>query len=235
MRIILLSFTLILLSLFSVTVVAQENKQVELTDIPQFTLRTSLTSWADYDAGLMLGINYRWHKNFSASFEPTWIFFSPFTDGGARLSPSGIKIRADLRYHFTKKQRKNPEAFLAPEFHYKHTKMEREDRFGINCQNGQCAYFQEAVYSQLKNEVGALLKAGIIVPMGFISRKDRVFLELYLGFGIKQLKFRETNIPEGASFVNPPYRSPLGIRNSGDRNRYTLPMMPAGLKLLLTL
>ena len=235
MRIIPLALSFLLFCFFPAPVSAQKNKQVYQDKLPALNLRTSLSSWAEFDAGLMLGINYRWHKNFSATFEPTWIFFSPFTDEGRKLSPSGIKIRSDLRYHFARKRKKNPETFLAPEFHYKHTKTRREDLFGINCQNGQCAYFQEAVYSQLKNEVGALLKAGIIFPMGFISKKERLFLELYFGLGVKGMKFTQTGIPEGGSFVRPPRRSPLALRNSWVSDRYTLPMMPLGLKLLFSL
>ncbi|MEO6611158.1 MAG: hypothetical protein ABIT05_03465 [Chitinophagaceae bacterium] len=235
MRIINLYLIFILYCFFSAPVAAQETKQVYPDKLPAVNIRTSLSSWAEFDAGLMLGINYRWHKNFSASFEPTLIFFTPFSDEGGKVSPSGIKIRSDLRYHFARKRKKSPETFLAPEFHYKYTKTRREGLFGINCQNGQCAYFQEAVYSQLKNEVGALLKAGIIFPMGFISKKERLFLELYFGLGVKGLKFRETDIPPGGSFVHSPNRSPLNFRNSWGRDHYNVPMMPLGLKLLFSL
>ncbi|MEO7924857.1 MAG: hypothetical protein ABIR30_14330 [Chitinophagaceae bacterium] len=226
----LTGFALFFLSLKSP---AQSNEQGK--EYRTFSLRTSLSSWAEYDAGIMLGINYRWHKNFSASLEPTWIFFSPFTNQGERISPSGVKIRADLRYHFPKKRKNSAEGFIAPEFHYKYTKTEKEDVFGINCQNGQCAYFQEAVYSQLKNELGALVKAGIIAPLGFISKKDRLFLELHLGLGAKQMKFRETDLPPGGSFVNPPFRGGLGINNGTDRNRFVVPILPLGFKLVLAI
>lgn len=203
--------------------------------ISSFNIRTSLLSWAEYDAGVMLGVNYRWSRNFSASLEPTWIFFCPYETNGRRLSPSGIKIRSDLRYHFPKKNRNSLEGFLGPEFHYKHTSTEREDVFGINCQNGQCAYFQEAVYTQLKNEWGGLLKAGIIAPLGFISKKDRLFLEMHLAVGAKKLIFKEVDLPLGGSFRNPPFRGGLGFNDGTDRNRFVVPLLPVGFKLVLAI
>ncbi len=220
----------------SMNVSAQKSKQSDEGFYPQFSLHTSLTSYLDYDAGIMLGINYRWSKNFSASFEPTWIFYNGFvTDGDQKISPSGFKIRSDFRYHFDKRTKRSLDAFIAPEFHYKYTKTKKEDRFGINCQNGQCAYFQDAVYSELKNEIGVLLKAGIIAPLTFISKSNRLLLEMYTGFGLKQLKFKETDLPVGGSFINPPDRSLLSIGNTTDRNTYTRPMLPAGFKLIFLL
>lgn len=221
---------------FSMTVSAQNNTQNDNDSYPQFSLHTSLTSWLDYDAGIMLGINYRWSQKFSASFEPTWIFYNGLvTNPDEKIFPSGIKIRSDLRYHFPKKTKKSLDAFAGPELHYKRTKTEKEDRFGINCQNGQCAYFQDAVYTEIKNEIGALIKAGIVAPLTFISKNNRLGLELYAGFGIKQLKFRETDLPTGGSFINPPDRRLLRFDNTTDRNTYSLPMLPGGLKLILKL
>ncbi len=226
----------ILILVFSSTVSAQKNSKTLKQSYKEFSLRSSLTSFFDYDAGIMLGVNYRWSEHFSASFEPTWIFYNSFiTAGEARIVPSGIKIRADVKYHFPKRSKKSLEAFVAPEFHYKYTKTEKEDLFGINCQNGQCAFFQEAVYKELKNEIGGLLKAGIIAPLTFISKQDRLFLEIHSGLGVKHLRFRETDLPVGGSFVNPPDRSFLSFGNITDRNTSTRPMLPFGLKLFYIL
>ena len=216
---------------FSMTVSAQKSKQGYESSYPEFNLRTSLTSFFDYDAGIMLGINYRWNEHFSASFEPTWIFYNSFiTEGASKIIPSGLKVRADFRYHFSKKTKRSLDFFVAPEFHYKHTKTKKEGLFGINCQNGQCAYFQTAVYTDIKKEIGGLLKLGLITPFPFVNN-DHWLLELYVGLGIKRLDFRETNLPVGGSFVNLPNRTPFGQPSSG----FGLPMLPAGLKLIFVL
>ena len=160
-----LSLPGILLLVFSLTVSAQKSKQDRQVSYPEFSLRTSFTSFLDEDAGIMLGVNYRWSQKFSVSFEPTWIFFTVFnSDAGEKIYPSGIKIRTDLKYHFPKKQRRSPDFFIAPEFHYKYTKTQIEDLFGMNCQNGQCAFFQDAVYTDIKREIGGLVKMGLIIP-----------------------------------------------------------------------
>ena len=221
---------------FSLTISAQKNKQAVEDSYPEFSLRTSLTSFLDYDAGIMLGINYRWSKNFSASFEPTWIVYNGFViNRDEKIFPSGIKIRADIRYYFNKRTKNSSDFFLAPEFHYKNTKTDREDRFGINCQNGQCAYFQDAVYTEHKREIGGILKAGLILPLFFIGKNDRWFFEMSTGIGVKQLKFRETNLPTGGSFVNPPNRNRLSFGNITNRNVFSRPMLPFGFKLAFVL
>lgn len=221
--------------LFSLPVSSQTNKKAYNDSYKEFSLRTSLTSYLDYDAGIMLGINYRWNEKFSASFEPTWIFYNAFyTNSFDRIFPSGIKIRADLRYHFEKKRSKSPEFFIAPEFHYKYTKTELEDFFGINCQNGQCAYYQNAVYTDIKHEIGGIFKIGMITNWPFVKSK-RWYFELYSGFGAKQLKFKEIDLPVGGSFVNPPNRNFLSIGNQNLRNTTTRIMFPAGLKLIFVL
>ncbi len=223
------------LSLFSITGMAQTDKKTFNDSYKEFSLRTSLTSYFDYDAGIMLGVNYRWSEHLSASFEPTWIFFSPFTtDGVSKIIPTGIKIRADLRYHFERRNSRSPDFFVAPEFHYKNTKTEKEDRFGINCQNGQCAYFQDAVYTDIKNEVGGQVKLGMITPFPFV-KNEKWLLEFYAGFGAKVLKFREENLPLGGSFVSPPDRNFLNFGNPTQQNTSNRPMLPGGLKLIFVL
>jgi hypothetical protein len=229
-------YLILLLGLFlSINVLAQTNKKAYNDSYKEFSLRTSLTSFFDYDAGIMLGVNYRWSEHLSASFEPTWIFYNGFiTAGENKIFPTGIKIRADLRYHFEKRKSRSPDFFVAPEFHYKYTKTEKEDRFGINCQNGQCAYFQDAVYTDIKNEVGGQVKLGMITPFPFV-KNEKWLLEFYTGFGAKILTFREENLPLGGSFVNPPDRTFLNFGNPTSRNTSNRPMLPAGLKLIFVL
>jgi hypothetical protein len=216
--------------LFSVAISAQKITQSNGESYPGFSLHSSLTSYFDEDGGVNLGFGYRWNKHFSASLSPTWIFYSFYTDRATANNPSGIKIRADLKYHFNKRKPRSPDFYMAPEFHFKHTKTKKEDEFGINCLNGQCAFFQNAVYSDIKNEIGGLVKTGIIFPLRFV-KNHRWLLDMYIGLGAKQFKFRETDLPTGGSFVSLPSRGILG--DTGDS--YALPMVPAGFKLIFIL
>ncbi len=216
--------------LFSLTVSAQKTRQSNGESYPGFSLHTTLTSFLDYDGGIMLGVNYRWSKHFSASVEPTWIFFCFYKDGNSKIIPSGIKIRADLKYFFSKRRPRHPDFYIAPEFHYKNTNTKKEELFGINCQNGQCAFFQNAIYTDIKNEIGGLVKTGIIFPLRFV-KDHRLLFDVYIGLGAKQLNYRETDLPPGGSFINLPERSIFGTQ--GDH--YALPMVPAGFKLIFIL
>ena len=228
--------------LFSVTVSAQKINQSNGESYPGFSLHTSLTSFFDYDAGVNLGVGYRWNKHFSASISPTWIFYSFYSDGGSSIIPSGVRVRADVKYYFKKRRPRHPDFYIAPEFHYKYAKTKKEDLFGINCLNGQCDFFQNAVYTDVKNEIGGLVKTGIIFPLRFV-KNHRWLLDMYIGLGVKQSNFRETDLPTGGSFVNRPSRGPFG--GSGDDvvfvpfgvsgDSFAMPMVPAGVKLIFIL
>jgi hypothetical protein len=218
--------------LFSVTVSAQKTKQTNGESYPGFSLHTSLTSFVDEDAGVNLGIGYRWNKHFSVSLSPTWIFYNFYRNiNSEKINPSGLRLRADVKYFFSKRRSRHPDFYIAPEFHYKKTNSKREDIFGINCQNGQCAYFQQAVYTDVKNEIGGLVKTGIIFPLRFV-KNHRWLLDMYIGLGAKQFKFRVTDIPTGGSFVNIPTR---GVLLGETSDNFSLPMVPAGFKLIFIL
>lgn len=228
-------FLPLLLVLFSATVaIAQNRKSVNNPAGLGFNLRTSLTSYFDYDAGIMLGAGYRWSNRFSAAIEPTWIFYNGANvDQQEKIYPRGIKIRTDIKYHFSKRRRGKADFFIAPEFHYKNVKKEREETFGINCQNGQCAFLQDALYTERKKEIGGLLKLGVLTPFPFV-KNDNLLLEIYGGFlGVKIQKFTETDLPIGGSFLTPPERS--NIFPTNERNIATLPLVPFGLKIVFLL
>src|SRR6185369_14961338 len=121
------SFEGIMGLLFSVTVSAQKIKQSNGESYPGFSLQTSLTSFFDYDAGVNLGVGYRWNKHFSASISPAWIFYSFYADdGNSKIIPSGVKVRADVKYYFSKRRPRHPDFYIAPEFHYKYTNTKKE-------------------------------------------------------------------------------------------------------------
>jgi hypothetical protein len=223
----------LLLVLFSVTnVAAQNGKSVNNPADLGFNLRTSLNSYFDFDAGIMLGVGYRWSNRFSAAIEPTWIFYNGFNvDQNEKLFPKGIKIRTDIKYHFNKRRRRNADFFISPEFHYKKVKTQREDDFGINCQNGQCPFFQTAIYTEVKKETGGLLKLGVLVPFPFV-KNHQLLLEFYSGLGMKIQKFSETDLPIGGSFVRQPTRNFTTNTSSSIGH---LPLIPVGLKVIFVL
>jgi hypothetical protein len=225
-----------LILFFSVTLSAQKNNKISFGNYPKLSLRTSLHSYFDYDAGVMLGINYRWTEKFSITVDPTFIFYNGVAiNEEEKFFPSGFKIRADVRYHFPHKRKNGTDFFIAPELHLKYVRTKKQGDFGINCQNGQCNYTQQAVYTEVKNEIGGILKLGAIVPLSFLN-SDRWFFEFYSGFGVKRQKFKETDLPTGGSFINPPNRSNfVNFGATNDRNTIFAPLFPVGIKVVFVL
>jgi hypothetical protein len=84
--------------LFPFLVSAQTDKKKYNASFREFSLRTSLTSYFDFDAGIMLGANYRWSERLSASIEPTWIFYDAFNSAREYKNfPSGILNKAEMK------------------------------------------------------------------------------------------------------------------------------------------
>jgi hypothetical protein len=193
-------------------VFAQENKPVYK---PRFSIRTNPFSFAEIDAGPMIGLGYQWSKKFSATFDPTFVFYNPYSEE----SVLGIKIRTDFRFHFRDRMR----TFLAPEAHFKYARSKPTATFGINCLGGNCAYFMEAQYVEQKTEIGGSVKVGWILPL---DQQERWNFEFYIGLGVKFRYFDEKSIPTGGSFVTPPHSNRF-IIEEGD----AIPMMPAFMKI----
>lgn len=199
---------------------------------PQWNLRTSLTSFFEYDAGVSLGVGCRWNDRFSAAIEPTWILYNTFEDEFGNTYPSGVKLRADFKIYLNKKRSGKVDFFLAPEFHYKYVETQKQDRFGIGCSGGSCAFFQDAYYTEVKRELGGLVKWGLNCLAPF-AHDPRFLLEIFLGFGTKFRKFREKDLPPGGSFVNQPQHDLFFGRGLGETRG--VPLFPLGFKLLFVL
>ena len=196
------------------------------------SIRTNPLSILELDGGIMLGVNYQWSERFSVTADPMFIFTSLYrtSSGNSKLHPTGIKLRLDARYHFKHFLFNLSEVFIAPEFHYKHVNTKKWDNFGINCIGLQCNYYQYARYNEIKDEMGGSLKMGFLVPLG----KDNWHwgMEFYAGLGVKVSKFKDTDLPVGGSFLNPPIHEELfGFRD----DQIVSPLFPASVKIIYRL
>ena len=65
------------------------------------TLRTNPFTLVEHDAGIMLGVNYRWTKRWSATIDPTFVFYTiqASPNGLPADRPLGIRVKTDIRYH----------------------------------------------------------------------------------------------------------------------------------------
>lgn len=219
--------TVILLRCACIELKAQINQKEK--NLPGITLRTTPFSFLETDGNLMLGIGIQWHPQWAFTIDPGYIFFSPYNNIGNDLSkPSGIKIRSDIRFFFKKSRAGIFNTFVAPEFHYKYVTTKKWADFGINCLGGQCDYYQQAQYKEVKEETGASVKLGTLLPLW----GKRLDAEVYGGIGVKFKKFRETNIPIGGSFVTEPRRDNI-FNNNREGVGYLI--LPAGIKFIFRL
>jgi hypothetical protein len=221
-------FTLLLAIVLPIIVAAQGEKRNNF-DRPVITLRTNPLSPLETDANVMLGVGVQWHPRWAACFEPAYIFARLYdadngSGGNATAGATGFKLRTDVRYYFSDFQfGKRAAFFISPEFHYKNATIRKWDNFGINCVNGQCDFYQRARYKEVKNETGGLIKLGV----NFRGFGPRMGFEMFAGLGAKYKDLRETGLPTGGSFVNPPTQSEFAlIPREG-----WLFMLPGGVKL----
>jgi len=188
-------------------------------------IRTNPGSFLEHEAGIMLGIGYRWSPRYSATFDPMLIFYKPYPDFNTltQETASGIKIKTDFRYHMNRFLGFR-NVYIAPDFHYKNVVTKRWETFGMNCIQGQCDYYMNARYRQVLNELGAAIKGGIEV----FSNNDQWYIELYGGLGFKFSYYKEKGIPAGGSFSSTPEREAFfGMSREG----VAYPNMPIGVKL----
>ena len=192
---------------------------------PVITLRTNLFSFAESDAGIMLGIGYQWSRRFSATLDPTFIFFNPYQSIDDNGQPFGIKIRTDIRLYFDKFILGLQRIFIAPELHFKHITTKKWATFGINCIGQSCSYYMYDIYKEVKNEIGAALKMGIITQL---DKKKRWILEFYGGLGFKVNYFKDKDVPLGGLFMPEPSHTDIFF---GFPENVAVPIFPGSIKI----
>ena len=192
------------------------------------TLRTNPFSFFKHDAGIMLGVNYRWQERWSATIDPTFIFYAIESPGNSidPGRPLGIRVITDLRYHIRKFVGGFENIFVSPEVTLGYVRSKKEAEFGINCVGQNCAYYMIQEYTEIKKEAGAAIKIGLIGPIR--KNNDNWKLELYSGIGVSFFDFQEKGIPAGGSFVRlPVHENILGTLEEDEPNL----AIPFGLKI----
>jgi len=191
---------------------------------PGITLRTNPFTLVEHDAGIMLGVNYRWTKRWSVTADPTFVFYTiqVSTNGLPTDRPLGIRLKTDIRYHIEN-------VFISPELVFGYINTRKTAEFGMNCVGQNCAYYMIDEYNEIKKEIGAAIKMGLIGPIK--KRNENWKLELYLGIGVSYFDIKEEGIPTGGSFISlPTYRDNFGNTISEDDANI---MVPFGLKISL--
>ena len=205
--------------------------QQESKNFPVITLRTNPFSFAEQDAGVMLGAGIQWNKRWAISLDPMLIFYSPYhlNSNENDMSPGddkvrGIKVRGEARYYFRDYQYGKRGWFGAVEFHYKKVSTTKWADFGMNAVNGQYDFYQRAQYDEVKTE------EGIAAKMGWLCRlwSPRWAAEFYTGVGFKFKQTTQENQPAGGAFLSSP--NEVSVFSFEEGGPY--PMFPIGIKLV---
>jgi hypothetical protein len=198
---------------------------------PAIHLRTNPFTLVEHDAGIMLGVNYRWAKRWSATVDPTLVFYRirNTTNGSTPGKPLGVRVKTDLRYHIQHFWGGFENVFISPELVFGYINTKKTETFGINCSGPNCAYYMIDEYNEIKKEIGAAIKMGLTGPIK--KRNENWRLELYLGIGVSYFDIEEKGVPAGGSFIElPTYRNNFG--NVIEADSWNV-MVPFGLKISL--
>lgn len=222
----------IICTIFFFSICSKSFSQIEIDNFysePAITIRTNPFSVLEKDAGIMLGINYRWDKRWSVTIDPTFVFYTihASTNGLPADKPLGVRTKIDLRYHIRNFIGGFENIFISPEAVFSYIDTKKTAEFGINCTGLNCAYYMIDEYNEIKKEIGGAIKIGLIGPIK--KRNENWKLELYLGLGLSFFDIKEKGIPIGGSFITlPTYTDNIGGVVREDEANI---MIPFGLKI----
>ncbi len=104
------------------------------------------------------------------------------------------RTRFEVRHYYTpfyQNPHNNP--YVALEVFYKRVNFLENKTLGRDCDQGNCAYFEDVAYKVFKNVVGSHIKVGFqrILFKRFLS-------DIYFGFGFRLIYINAPGLPESA-------------------------------------
>lgn len=124
------------------------------------------------------GLEYRLKDNLAVSLDAGYIFYSNYYQARNGNS-SGFLLRPAIRYYTDTYNR----FYIEAELHFKTVTTKLTDWLGKDCVNNVMTYEELTNFKMRKNVKGLNLKIGHQIKL---SKNDRLWLEPYLGLGIKQ-------------------------------------------------
>lgn len=112
------------------------------------------------------------------------------TETASAFDKKGFKAKLDLRYYIQPNS-KYWRFYVAPEAYLNFVNYKKEERFGINCEEGECDYFQDITYGMQYREPGVNLKTGAVFHV------YRFSIDFQAGFGVRFINYTATNKPSG--------------------------------------
>lgn len=195
-------------------VLSQQNKP-EIQE-PKLSLRFNFLGLIDgFDYNLTLGVERRFHPNWSAGTDAGWIFYSNYIQN--TKGSNGFILRPFIRYYPRMRN-----SFWEAELHYKYVSYKIEDWIGRAPVNNVPAYSEYTTFNLNKYAWGFHLKWGL---QANLSRDKRFKFEFSTGLG---LRFKRHNVPGGV------YNS-MGVINNITNDTYVGAVIPLTGRLVYVL
>lgn len=204
---------------------AQENPrdQYFAERAPKLIIKWAWLSLIDPDQTVQFGVEYALNKQWSLQQEIGYGHFLPYSTDNEDKDREIWRFRTEGRFYFSS-SRPNPMegTYVAAEIFYKRNNYLNEITVGRECENGNCAFFQQKEYIRIKDVVGYHIKIG---RQWVISR--RVALDIYAGLGLRSIHVKTPGLSkEEQENINRDYVL-FGYYSSGS---YLMPSLSSGFK-----
>lgn len=194
-----------------------------------WTIRFHPLGLIDADAGINAGAGYRFAPRWTVIGEAGYLFLDPYQRLGYGENLRGWKWRQEIRYHTNRFLFGLRRTFHAVDLLYKQVQYRKETTVGVNCIQGNCAYYMLVNFKEVKKELGIALKGGFEVPLS--RNGGPVSLELYAGLGVKFHQFKAKGIPPNTTPVFGTDNEQLPWESEGVPSPY----LPGGIKIVYKL
>jgi hypothetical protein len=189
-------------------------------------IRLNLSSFIDpLETNASVGFEYRIKDNVSVGIDIGYIFYSNYYSQRNNSKTGGFIFKPAIRY-YTDEDRK---FYVEGEFLIKSVTNKITDWIGRDCANNVSSYQEYTTFRVRKNVYGFNFKIGYL---GRLSKNDLLWLEPYLGLGVKyknEFLLNENNSCYNFSSIGRNVRTPANsIQN-------VLPNGAFGLRLLFKL
>jgi hypothetical protein len=166
-----------------------------------------------FNGNLSFGAEYRFKKQWSATMDAAWVFYSYDFDESRHAS--GIILRPAVRYYLGGKLRR----YVEGELHYKSITHRQQGWLGHDCVNGIPAYEEFTGFRYRKINYGFHIKTGIVYTL---DKESRFYMDVYLGLGVHHRNLKIVNKP-GCCMVNANFSSSF-FDNTQGTNYIAIPM-----------
>jgi hypothetical protein len=205
-----------------------QKQKTEAATLPAsyILLRTNIFSVLEPDAHVMLGVEWRKNPQFSLGLDLSYIFYNTFRIESQDPNISGFKIRPEVRRYFKSGAGKN--WFIGLEGSYKQVSYNRSREICVNQPQLGCAFFQRVSYKEVKKAPGVAFKIGY---QDFLDRGNRFYYELFLGAGVKSLRYsiKDYVQPPNVNFTPVPGSDAFFFNTTSSEG--FAPHLPGGIKL----